>query len=72
MAFPSGADYLHRLNLLAPLIRKYMKTENIKYLKQAYQICNDTEPKIRKFKRMVNRRMEEIRRKKIEEKNEKD
>lgn len=61
MAFPTGIDYMHRLNLVASLVRKYMQTENIKYLKQAYQICNDTEPKIKQFRKIVKRKMEEIR-----------
>ena len=60
----SGIDYLHRLLELPKIIRKYQITENEKYLRQAEQICIDSEPKIRKFKRIVKVKMDELRKRK--------
>ena len=63
----SGADHLHRLSKLHIIIRKNMITENEKYLRQAQQICIDSEPKIRKFKRIVRIKIEELRKRKVRE-----
>lgn len=60
----TGIDHLHRLLELPKMIRKYMITENEKYLRQAEQICIDSEPKIRKFKRIVKVKMDELRKRK--------
>lgn len=60
----TGKDFLHRLNYLPFLIKKYSKTEDVKYLKQAYQIINDTLPKIRDFKKIINRKLEILRKEK--------
>jgi len=52
---------------LPKIIRKYRVTENEKYLRQAEQICIDSEPKVRKlrkFKRIVKVKMDELRKRK--------
>ncbi len=63
----TGLDHIGRLQILPLLIKKYMVTENPKYLRQFYQICNDHKPKVKEFNRMVVKRMENIkkRRKKL-------
>lgn len=56
----TGADHLGRLQILPALIKKYKKTEDVKYLKQAYQICNDHRNKIKEFRKIIDMRMESL------------
>jgi len=60
MAFLTGRDVFYRLDILPQLIRQYIKTDDEKYLRQAEQICIDTAPKIKKFKRSITRKIEEL------------
>lgn len=60
----TGADHIGRLQILPALIRKYMKTENVKYLKQASQICNDHKSKIREFKRIIEMKIVSLKKEK--------
>lgn len=56
----SGKDHLGRLQILPALVRKYMKTEDTKYLRQSYQICNDSKKKIKEFKKIIDMRIESL------------
>lgn len=58
----TGADHIGRLQILPALIRKYKKTEDVKYLRQAFQICNDHKSKIKKFKKIIEMRIESLKR----------
>lgn len=60
----TGADHLGRLQILPALIRKYKRTEDVKYLKQAYQICNDHKNKIREFKKIIEMRIVSLKKEK--------
>lgn len=64
----TGKDYLHRLLVLPKYINAYIKTGEEKHLRRACQICGDTLPKVKKFQKIIKRRLAEIRKKKNESK----
>jgi len=56
----TGADHIGRLKILPLLIKKFKLTKDAKYIRQAYQICNDHRVKIREFKRLLNKKVEHL------------
>jgi len=61
MAIPTGADYLCRLLLLPAIIKKYQETKDERYLNKAAQICIDNKVNVKKFKKILSRKIEELR-----------